>query len=178
MCDNLCLRWRPPLRWNWPTLPWRRIQRREWFGLLPSVQLRRSCKKEWKILLSMTANLCTTDLHITVFVVFHTIKMDTEQLQLLSTTSTVDWYLGSKCTSFETKHFQTVRVSQTCTQLWLIYLKPVNTDASSTSWSVYVTIKSVPVFLLSSWSPDELFSCDIDKQWRTASFESLCYIVT
>ena len=92
--------------------------------------------------------------------VLHAIKMDTEQLQLLSFTPTVDWHLGSKCVSFETNNVQTVGLSPTCRQLWFVYQKPHQ------YWRVEYVVDwlrhkytFLRCILLTSWSRDGLFSC-------------------
>jgi len=69
-------------------------------------------------------------------VVLQAIKMGTEQMQLLSITSTVDWYLGFKCTSFEKTNVKTVGVSHSYTQLWLLQ---VSTRLFKSLWYALLT---------------------------------------
>ena len=150
MCDNLGLRWRPPMRWH--RIPVHcRLQRREWFVVPLSVLLRRLCKNQINIPSCTKTTLCIHDCPVIAYAycnVFHlVVKMDTEQIQLLQRSIDISaLYIFHLIQSAYTVGYD----MHACINE-SFFKRHINTDAPSTSQSAYVTA-IVSVFLLSSWS--------------------------
>ena len=95
MCDNLGLRWRPPMRWH--RIPSHcMLQHREWFVVPLSVLLRWHCKKQRNIPSCTKTTLCIHDCPVIVPAALQRVSSSGQNGYRTNTiTSTVDWYFCS-----------------------------------------------------------------------------------